>query len=154
MAKLKCATALFVALSCSVVTQTAVAANCEITQCRSGGKVGTCWNNMQREARLKAKGCGRVVIGSGSSAYAMALTLPRACIKANAVINIHRPFNANMKAVPIGSRWHKFYFDRIRPSAVSYFRAHGGMQRDGYSNAMVMVGVPATKTGLPLCSAL
>jgi hypothetical protein len=148
------AAALAVVLSSFAGTTAASAANCEITQCRSGGKVTTCWTNMQREARSKAKACGRVIVGSGSSSYAMALSLPGACIKASAVINIHRPYNSNMKAVPIGSHWHNFYFGRIKPSAVNYFRARGGMKRDGMSNAMFMVGVPAAKTGLPICSSL
>jgi hypothetical protein len=155
MAILNTAAVLSVVAFAFTSTPLAIAASsCEITQCRSGGKVGTCWASMVREARLKAKSCGRVIVGSGSSSYAMALALPRACIKASAVINIHRPYTANMKAVPIGSRWHNFYFGRIKPSAVNYFRAHGGMKRDGYSNAMFMVGVPAAKTGLPICSAL
>ena len=130
------------------------ASNCEITQCRSGGKVSACWANMKREAQIKAKSCGRVVIGSGVSAYAMALGLPGACIKANAVIKIHRPYHPDYKAVALGSRMHNFYFSRINPRAINYFRARGGMQRDGIWNAMVMVSVPAANTGLPVCKAL
>jgi hypothetical protein len=129
------------------------AQNCEITQCRSGGNVAACWANMKREARHKAKTCNKVVIGSGVSSYAMALGLPGACIKANAVIKIHRPYHPDLKAVALDSRMHNFYFGRLKPRAISYFRAHGGMQRDGLSNAMFMVSVPAANTGLPICDA-
>jgi hypothetical protein len=127
------------------------ASNCEITKCRYGGNVSACWNSMKKEAATKLKSCDQIVVGSGQSAYAMALTLPRTCIKPNAVIQIHRPYRKNYKAVAAGSHWHNFYFGRIRPPAVSYFKAHGGMQRDGFANVWGMVSVPAAKTGLPLC---
>lgn len=130
------------------------APNCEITKCRSGGRINTCWASMSREARGKAKSCDQIVIGSGQSAYAMALSLPRACIRAGAIIKIHRPYLDNFKAVPVGSRWHNFYFNRIKSSAVTYFKARGGMRRSGLSNAMFMVEVPAARTGLPICDRL
>jgi hypothetical protein len=143
------------ALACSFsLSQSGVAlaaGNCEITKCRYGGNVSTCWNSMKKEAATKLKSCNQIVVGSGQSAYAMALTLPRTCIKPNAVIQIHRPYHKNYKAVAAGSRWHNFYFGRIRPSAVSYFKARGGMKRDGFANVIGMVSVPASKTGLPLC---
>ena len=152
---LKSATVITVVTVALAIANVAHAApNCEITQCRGGGKVLACWANMKREAQSKAKSCGRVVIGSGVSAYAMALGLPGACIKANAVIKIHRPYRPDYKAVALGSRMHNFYFGRIKPRAISYFRAQGGMQRDGFSNAMIMVSVPAANTGLPVCKVL
>jgi hypothetical protein len=127
--------------------------NCEITQCRGGGSVPECWRKMRAEALSKSRTCKNVQIGSGVSAYAMALSLPRTCIKSSAVIRIHRPFHMrnNYKAVPIGSHWHNYYFGRIRPKAVNYFRARGGMSRDGMSNAYGMTAVPAAQTGAPIC---
>ncbi len=155
MTILKLATAFaVVALALTTTDFAEAASNCEITQCRGGGKVSTCWANMKREAQSKAKSCNSVVIGSGVSSYAMALGLPGACIKANAVIKMHRPYHPNLKAVASGSRMHNFYFGHIKPSAISYFRAHGGMQRDGLSNAMFMISVPAANTGLPICKEL
>jgi hypothetical protein len=155
MTLLKSAAAVAVVAFAFAASHPAQAApNCEITQCRSGGKVTTCWASMKREAMRKASSCSKVVVGSGASSYAMALGLPRACIKANAVIQMHRPYSRDLKAVAIGSQWHNFYFSHIKPSAISYFRAQGGMQRDGLSNAMNMVSVPAAKTGLPICKAL
>jgi hypothetical protein len=109
---------------------------------------------MQQEAAAKSKSCNHVIIGSGVSAYAMAMALPRACIKPSAVIKIHRPYHEGYKAVAIGSRWHNYYFGRIKPSAVNYFKARGGMQRSGFANAAMMISVPAANTGLPLCKAL
>lgn len=125
--------------------------NCEITQCRGGGNVPSCWAKMQREARVKSKSCGQLVIGSGVSAYAMALSLPKTCIKSNAVIKIHRPYFAGYRTAAIGSHWHNYYFGRIKPSAVNFFRTRGGMKRDGFANAAQMVGVPAAQTGLKIC---
>jgi hypothetical protein len=127
------------------------ASNCEITSCRGGGHVSRCWNAMQREANTKRKQCGIVVIASGVSAYAMATTLPGTCIKSNATISIHRPYRTSYKTVARGSRWHNYYFGRIRPSAVRYFQARGGMQREGFNNATYMVAVPARLTGVPIC---
>jgi hypothetical protein len=137
-----------------ITTRPALATiNCEITQCRMGGNVPECWQKMRAEALSKSRACKNVQIGSGVSAYAMALSLPRTCIKSTAVIKIHRPFHFrnNYKAVPIGSRWHNYYFGRIRPKAVSYFKARGGMNRDGTSNAFGMTAVPAAQTGAPIC---
>lgn len=119
-----------------------------------GGKITRCWASMQQEAAAKSKSCNHVIIGSGVSAYAMAMALPRACIKPSAVIKIHRPYHEGYKAVAIGSRWHNYYFGRIKPSAVNYFKARGGMQRSGFANAAMMISVPAANTGLPLCKAL
>jgi hypothetical protein len=144
------ATLFFVTSSNTVIGAT----GCEINTCRLGGRVDQCWAGMKREAKNKSKFCRQIVIGSGHSAYAMALSLPDACIKANAVIGIHRPFNLrNAQASRLGSRWHNFYFGRINPYAVSYFAARGGMRRNGLTNANYMVAVPANRTGVPICKA-
>jgi hypothetical protein len=143
--------ALSFALTCTLPGSMLAAPNCEITKCRSGGNVTTCWASIKQEANSKSKSCSKLVIGSGISAYAMALSLPGVCIKSNAVIKIHRPYDSNLQAVPLGSRWHTYYFGRIRPAAVGYFKAKGGMQREGFANAAFMVSVPAAKTGVPIC---
>jgi hypothetical protein len=126
--------------------------NCEITQCRRGGGVVACWSAMNREAAVKRKSCDKIVIGSGSSSYAMAMSIPGTCIKPTAVIRIHRPYTrSNFRQVPVGSHWHNYYFNKVRSSAFNYFRAQGGLNKSGRDNAYNMTSVPASRTGVPIC---
>jgi hypothetical protein len=140
-------------LGTSTIKTAEAVTSCEITTCRYGGRINLCWANIEREAAYKAKFCRQIVIGSGLSAYAMALSISGACIKAGAVIGMHRPFDTSYRAAPVGSRWHKYYFDRIKSSAVVYFTSRGGMKRNGLTNAKYMVAVPAHRTGIPICKA-
>jgi hypothetical protein len=145
--------ALGLAMSLAIFsTDTATAgSSCEITSCRSGGSVPGCLAKIRKEHATKRKTCGRVQIGSGISAYAMATGLPGVCIKHGARIGIHRPYRHSLKEVAIGSYYHNYYFGHIRPQSVAYFKAKGGMKRTGFGNAASMIYVPASQTGLPPC---
>jgi hypothetical protein len=144
--------ALGLAMSLAVYSTDAISAgSCEITSCRGGGSVPGCLAKIRKEHAAKRKSCDQVQIGSGSSAYAMATSLPDVCIKQGARIGIHRPYRKSLREVAVGSYYHNTYFGHIRRQSVAYFTSKGGMKRKGFSNAASMIYVPASKTGVPPC---
>ena len=127
------------------------AADCTIRSCFLGGQVDKCWAKLQKEHKAKSKKCDVVKIGTGYSAYAMSTTLPDVCIIKTASIGIHRPYLPATGMVEIGSHWHNYYFDKINPKAVAYWRKKGGPKWGNVRNTLFTLPVPAKETGVPIC---